>query len=485
MEQEQGGETIFSFSAVNEEIGEAVFSESGLIMDKLLELIDSGWMEAATRSEINNRVAEIVEPHSEAAKQAALASCDSESFALLDIGDGDEDVELARCYRAFADALGQLVDRDSSHPEIVDWQGPPDYLDDIANQLRAGSRQWRRFKTILAAFGYSRRRQTVVDEINRKLEAKGLRTKPAITTDLPLKSSVVFSLADPRTGRLAQELGTDPSEPEAEPDRVEEVGELEDEEEDLRTVIDISITVGNLTAASRQPECLSPDATIEEAMTVMDLHDYSQIVVSTGKRSVKGVVSYRSIARAQRDGEVTKVQDCMETDFQRKYIDTPLLEVVRIFHEHEVVVIFNRDETLAGLVTPADIAEEFGGMAEPFFVIGEIENLFRWLIRKRKLDIDGLLLSSKEEPSLPDSVDFLTLGEVERMIQSEEGWSQLSVPYDRKVVAKALRAVRESRNEVMHFRDTLTSTQLQQLRDFLQLLRDMCTGVESEGPKAP
>lgn len=476
MEQEQDGETIFSFSAANQEIGEAVSAGSAAIINSLVELIDSGWVKTATQDEINRRVAEIAGPYSESAKGAALTASNFESFARLDIGDGDEDVEMAKFYRMFAAALEQLVERDSPHPEVVDWTGPPEYFDDIASQIRAGRRQWRRFRTILAAFGYSRRRQTVVDEINRKLRVGGLRAKPELTTDLPLDKSVVFSLADPGTGEA--DRGGGEESPGVESGEIDEVEESEEEGEDLGPVI--PLRVGNLEASERQPAYLSPDATVEEAMTILALGDCSQIVVRTGSHTVRGIVSYRSIAKAQHSGKVLSVADCLETDFRKVYLDDPLIDVVNMFQTHDTVLVLKKDQTLSGLVTPSDIASEFGAMAEPFFLIGEIENSLRWLVKRRGLNVPRLLAETLDESVAPVSVDRLTIGEMEHMLQSEEGWGQLGVPYDRKVFCRELEGVRESRNELMHFRGALTAGQVEKIRQFLSLLRRMCEDVEKE-----
>ena len=212
----------------------------------------------------------------------------------------------------------------------------------------------------------------------------------------------------------------------------------------------------------------------------MELHDYSQVVVSTGTRSVKGVVSFRSIARAQLKGAVSYVRECIEDGIPEADLETPLLDVVKEFGDSDVVIVYKKDQSLSGLVTPADIAKEFGGMAEPFFLIGEIENLLKWLIKKRKLNIEEFLEDDLEEKQILERVEFLALGSIERILQQEKAWEELSVPYDRKKVVEALKSVREVRNAAMHFRETLTVEQRDELRRFLLFLRRMCVGVEKE-----
>ena len=229
-----------------------------------------------------------------------------------------------------------------------------DYLNDIVAQLRQDNRQkWRRFSSILSAFGYSRRRQSVVDKINEEIRRKGLRASPPLTSTLDVRSSVMFSLVDSDDGQDAAARGVDGKSEE----------DQEEGDEELKTVLETSITVGDLEAAEREPVCVAPDATIKEAITLMELNDYSQIVVRAGARSIKGIVSFRSIARAQLQGKVSYVRECTEEGIAEMGLDTPLLDVVREFRDSDVVLVLREDKSLSGVVTPSDIAEEFGDMA--------------------------------------------------------------------------------------------------------------------------
>ncbi len=47
-----------------------------------------------------------------------------------------------------------------------------DYLDWILAELNGGHRQWKRGDKILAAFGFTRRRQTAIDRINAGLQSR-------------------------------------------------------------------------------------------------------------------------------------------------------------------------------------------------------------------------------------------------------------------------------------------------------------------------
>ena len=62
---------------------------------------------------------------------------------------------------------------------------------------------------------------------------------------------------------------------------------------------------------------MKPGASIAEALTQMQLNDYSQLVVATNERNVKGVVSYHSIATAQLLGRPPLVSECIDEGVPR------------------------------------------------------------------------------------------------------------------------------------------------------------------------
>lgn len=344
-----------------------------------------------------------------------------------------------------------------------------DYLDAITEALQSGKRQWRRGDNLLAAFGYVRRRQTAIDLINDELERRGLRTDPEVTTALPLEGYVTFYLAG-EAGDASNDVRPQPT-----------LDERRDAEEEAltTTATDVSLTVGNLEASELKPLGVSPDATIAEALTTMELHDYSQLVVYSGSQTVKGTVSFRSIARGQLTGEASHVRDCFDDPaVPHVSIDEPLLDVVAQFRSHDAVLVFRQDRSISGIVTPADIAAEFVAIAEPFLLIGEIERLLRWLILRRDVDLSlALRASGASESKEQLTPNDLTLGDLQRLVQHPEAWRELNVGYDQKKVCAELDRVRLLRNEVMHFREPLTPDDLRALRGFLSLLRKMCRAV--------
>lgn len=315
------------------------------------------------------------------------------------------------------------------------------YLDAIRDELKHGRRQWRRGDKVLEAFGYRRRRRTAIELINRRLKAKGLHTIPAITASMPLDRGITFYLKDgkkaPRTKAVeegSQESASELEEPPVSDER--------------------SLVVGNLECAERTPEQISPSATVKKAMTTMALRDYSQLVVTTGSRQIKGIISYRSIAEAYLHGQPKIVQECLDTTVPIVEQSEPLLDVVNRFNQHTAVLVIRSDKTLAGIVTPADIAAEFGALAAPFLLIGQIEDQLRYLLHKNHPNLTDALTSvagSTDGP--PAVVSDLTMGELHRVLSNEDHWKHTGIKFDRAEFCNELDAVREVRNAVMHFRD--------------------------------
>lgn len=353
----------------------------------------------------------------------------------------------------------------------------PAYLDDIKKQLQADGRVWRRGDKILAAFGYVRRRQTFVDQVNRELEKRSLYTKPPITPDMSVDGYTTFYLK-PAEG--TDEPDEEPGEPPPDEVAEEEKAKLaQPPPVDRANPADLSLTVSNLECAERMPLCVKPDTSVAAALTEMQMRDYSQLVVAASPRSVRGIVSYRSIARAQLHGSPARVSDCQDDSVPQVGLDEPLLDVISQFQRHNCVLLFAADGQLCGIVTPADIAAEFRNMAGPFLVIGEIEEHLRWLIERCGIDLSSALAgpSSAAGNRAAARTADLTMGEIERIFQNPGHWATVGLSYDRVTFCSELGAIREFRNALMHFREPISADGLERLRNFAGMLRTACTAI--------
>ena len=165
------------------------------------------------------------------------------------------------------------------------------YLEEIKAELKQGRKQWRAGASLLAAFGYVRRRKTAVDAINQELNGLGLQCQPEIDVDMPLDTPRIrFLLA----GSNAQPPGAETQDP----------GEEQVEPHARDTPVVSAFKVAELDAANKQVVCVKPDYQIETAYTLMGLHGYSQLVVGNSDKpsgtAIKGIVSYRRSWRRRR-----------------------------------------------------------------------------------------------------------------------------------------------------------------------------------------
>lgn len=358
------------------------------------------------------------------------------------------------------------------------------YLKEIKKKLEAGQRQWKRGDKILAAYGYVRRRQTFVDQINADLEALGLEAVPPITTDLDLAGYTIFRAkgeSSPEDVEVAGESAA--AEASAIPAEVvaeEKAERAEPPKVDVANPADLSLRVRNLECAEAAPVWITPDATVNAALTEMQLKDFSQLVVATklNKSHVKGVISYKSIARASLLGEPKLVKDCVDATVPRVDEDEPLLDVVAHFKRHDIVLVFDSDNILSFVVTPADISSEFRNMAGPFLIIGEIEEHLRWLLERRPSLASVIAERLPSPPAAGSSgVSELTMGDVQWILQNPEHWATVGLKHDRERFCAELDHVRGLRNTVMHFRDPIAGKDLERLRSFADLLRAECSAA--------
>jgi len=203
--------------------------------------------------------------------------------------------------------------------------------------------------------------------------------------------------------------------------------------------------------------------------------DFSQLPVMEGPRSLKGVVSWASIARRQCLGvPASRVRDCTDPAHVLE-LGTPLFAAIESIYRHDYALVRHPDNRIGGIVTTADLSLEFHALAEPFLLIGEIENHLRRLISTRfSLDELKAAKNSTDENREVTAVDDLTLGEYIRFLQSEDKWKRLSLRLDRAQFIKWLKDVRDVRNDVMHFDpDPVSADRLQLLREVANMMQTL------------
>ena len=249
-------------------------------------------------------------------------------------------------------------------------------------------------------------------------------------------------------------------------------------EEDIEKRPDPAPRVDILDAAHNKPLGVSPDAETRVAKTLMLLHDYSQLPVMQGERTVKGMISWRSIgAHESLNRPCEIVRDCMERA-EVVHKDDVLLDVIRIIAESGCVLVRDRNEknAICGIVTAADLANQFAQIAGPFLLAGQIEVCLRNLI-------DGLFTLDQMEQVVAGGgtqkkfrgVADLSLGDYCHLLSKPECWDRLEARIDRAEFTKCLERVRIVRNDIMHFSpEGICPEDFDALRDLAFLLRLWC-----------
>lgn len=341
-------------------------------------------------------------------------------------------------------------------------------LQDIAKQLHEGkSVPPLTVREFLSWFGAQRRGYWIVKAIREALANAGVQTDPDFESAY-IDSPITFTLAPeaPAEEEEPQKATEDPSPP---PISLS-----------ISTVpaappsyADPTYRVSKLAAANRPPVYVAPDGSLQEAITIMMTNDFSQVPVMVGERDVKGVVSWSSIgarlALGKNGGTARELMDL----HQEIRADASLFQAIPIIVAYQYVLIRGSDNRITGIVTASDLSLQFQQLAEPFLLLGEIENHVRRILGD-KFTADEL--ASVRDPGDAErqinGVVDLTFGEYIRLLENPERWGKVNLAIDRPTFCKQLDRVRQIRNDVMHFDpDGIPPDDLDRLRDFARFLQ--------------
>jgi predicted transcriptional regulator len=224
---------------------------------------------------------------------------------------------------------------------------------------------------------------------------------------------------------------------------------------------------------------VSRDTSTQFAITLMILHDFSQLPILSGPRKVEGIISWKSIGRAISLGkECVTVSDCKD-DVMILDHNEPLFTAVKYVLEREVVLVKHKDETICGIVTATDIGEQFIAMAEPFLIIEQIENHIRKML-DQKFSMEELEVSIPHQEKQKDMINLsdLSFGQYVRILEDPKKFEKLKLKIDRSLLTAQLERVRKIRNDVMHFDpEGVTPRDIDLLRQTLLFLQTINSTV--------
>lgn len=240
---------------------------------------------------------------------------------------------------------------------------------------------------------------------------------------------------------------------------------------------DPTYRVSKLKAANNMPKCVNPEDLLCYAVTIMMECDFSQLPVMTTPRALKGLISWKSIGQALALGvEGKKVQDFMGHAPPILCNTVSIFSIIDQIKQDDCVIVSDKTKEIRGIITSADLSEQFGGLSQPFMTLGEIENRIRKLLQNSFDEEDFRKVSDRENGSTVTSVVDLSMGDYVRLIDNEDVWrGKLRLEkIDRVLFVKSLNAVREIRNKLMHFDpDGVESEDILKLNNFCELLRSL------------
>ena len=239
---------------------------------------------------------------------------------------------------------------------------------------------------------------------------------------------------------------------------------------------DAVLRIGRMEAANRAVTWVAPNTDIKDAVTRMMISDFSQLPVMQNERNLKGAVSWQSIARATYRGKkVTTVDECMDENVGEVLADASLLEVIPRIVSSGYVLVRATDKRVQGIVTTADLSDQFQRLSEPFLLLGEIENQLRFYVA-RSFSVDELQQAKDpaDEKRKIEDVHDLSFGEYVRLLEPGGNFEQLSLGLHAKPFLASMREVAAIRNDVMHFDpDGVTEKELAAGRSFAGFLREL------------
>lgn len=230
-----------------------------------------------------------------------------------------------------------------------------------------------------------------------------------------------------------------------------------------------------IEAANKAPVYVKNDDTLQKAITLMRLHDYSQLPVSTGNlRNVCGYISWESIVNAQIRGVSSDlVKDYKATDVHKLSEETPILDAIEDVFKYEFVLVENNSHEVTGIITTTDISQQFLINSQSYILLSEIEIQIRQLLNDKFL-LEEIKKVCQESGRTVSSIDDLTFGEYIFLMQKDENWLKLNCNVDKATFLAELDAVRQIRNDVMHFEpEGITDEQHARLLSVARLLKTL------------
>lgn len=145
--------------------------------------------------------------------------------------------------------------------------------------------------------------------------------------------------------------------------------------ETIKNEVNVIQRLKLLPSSNSEPTSINKDAKLKEAITLMMTYNYSQLPVIDESRNVVGYISWGTIGCTLSNGRVSDdLKDYIKTDITRLNYDMPLLDAIAIILEKEFVLVEKNDHSISGIVTVADLSDQFLSATAPCIYLEQIEN---------------------------------------------------------------------------------------------------------------
>ncbi len=251
--------------------------------------------------------------------------------------------------------------------------------------------------------------------------------------------------------------------------------------------------VNSLIPDEQQLVTITPETLVSDAFMIMNERNFSQLPVVQGHR-VLGVFSYRSFAKESiklNKGKeqllVLSVDELMDLRPIYGHVHEDMGRILEKLEGNDAVLIGNPDH-LQGIITPSDVLKHLYAFATPFVLISEIEMSLRKLISycvkaDELADLARSSLTNYDPAKVPTKLEDMTFDDYVGIIRRTDNWPKFQTvfgtgPIKREFTRTKLETVRNLRNDVFHFKRTLTVEDLQTLTQHRDWMLTIATRVE-------
>lgn len=233
--------------------------------------------------------------------------------------------------------------------------------------------------------------------------------------------------------------------------------------------------VKELIEGREEPLCVSTDKTVGDALTLMVVHDYSQLPIVDGDGNLCGIITEATINRTyyHAGGNVSllelPVTHCQTrpTTIAR---DNDVFEALDLLKNEYAIVVVEADKPV-GILTDYDTAHFFRDISEGLILVEDIEVTLRQYIETAFPTDQEKRQAIKSALGRRQDYERLGFFQHMQMITADANWARFKSVFESKELFSSLMdQVRQIRNQLAHFRgrpDPVQHDALLRARDWL------------------